>query len=128
MNENYCIYTDTTYVFVSMCQVGIKCKDVYVMSPCLMYFLLFWWFQEIEQDRHLLRRKLLSTQSECDSRLLELQADIRELQNAVDERENALKQTEKEKTLLIAELTEQNQRLQIQIKEVDKIMFSLYYI
>uniref|UniRef100_A0A8D9EH15 Bicaudal D-related protein homolog n=1 Tax=Cacopsylla melanoneura TaxID=428564 RepID=A0A8D9EH15_9HEMI len=76
--------------------------------------------EEIEQDRHLLRRKLLSTQSECDSRLLELQSDIRELQNAVDERENALKQTEKEKTLLIAELTEQNQRLQIQIKESSK--------
>ncbi|KAI5736347.1 hypothetical protein M8J76_002290 [Diaphorina citri] len=78
--------------------------------------------QEIEQDRHLLRRKLLSTQSECDSRLLELQADIRELQNAVDERENALKQTEKEKTLLIAELTEQNQRLQIQIKEFSYVV------
>lgn len=76
--------------------------------------------QEIEQDRHLLRRKLLSTQSECDTRLLELQADIRELQNALDERENSLKQTEKEKALLISELTEQNQRLQIQIKEVSK--------
>lgn len=74
--------------------------------------------QEIEQDRHLLRRKLLSTQSECDTRVLELQADIRELQNALDDRDNSLKQTEKEKTLLIAELTEQNQRLQMQIKEV----------
>ncbi|CAH0753538.1 unnamed protein product [Bemisia tabaci] len=76
--------------------------------------------EEIEQDRHLLRRKLLSTQSECDTRLLELQADIRELQNALDERENSLKQTEKEKALLISELTEQNQRLQIQIKESSK--------
>lgn len=79
---------------------------------------MFFFFQEIEQDRHLLRRKLLSTQSECDTRVLELQADIRELQNALDDRDNALKQTEKEKTLLIAELTEQNQRLQMQIKEV----------
>lgn len=61
---------------------------------------------------------MLSTQAECDTRVLELQADIRELQNALDERENSLKQTEKEKTLLIAELTEQNQRLQMQIKEV----------
>ncbi|KAK7597792.1 hypothetical protein V9T40_010017 [Parthenolecanium corni] len=76
---------------------------------------------EIEQDRHLLRRKLLSTQSECDTRVLELQADIRELQNALDDRENSLKQTEKEKTLLIAELTEQNQRLQMQIKESSKL-------
>lgn len=77
--------------------------------------------EEIEQDRHLLRRKLLSTQSECDTRVLELQADIRELQNALDDRDNALKQTEKEKTLLIAELTEQNQRLQMQIKESSKL-------
>ena len=74
--------------------------------------------QELEQERHLLRRKLLSTQAECDTKILELQADIRELQNALDDRENSLKQTEKEKTLLIAELTEQNQRLQMQIKEV----------
>ncbi len=81
-------------------------------------FTFCFFFQEIEQDRHLLRRKLLSTQSECDTRVLELQSDIRELQNALDDRENSLKQTEKEKTLLIAELTEQNQRLQMQIKEV----------
>lgn len=73
-------------------------------------------------DRHLLRRKLLSTQAECDTRILELQSDIRDLQLAVDERENALKQTEKEKTLLITELTEQNQRLQIQIREVSSIL------
>lgn len=77
--------------------------------------------EEIEQDRHLLRRKLLSTQAECDTRILELQSDIRDLQLAVDERENALKQTEKEKTLLITELTEQNQRLQIQIRESSRM-------
>lgn len=72
----------------------------------------------IEQDRHLLRRKLVSTQAECDTRLLELQADLRELQAALEDRDNALRQTEKEKALLIAELTEQNQRLTNQIKEV----------
>lgn len=72
----------------------------------------------IEQDRHLLRRKLVSTQAECDTRLLELQADLRELQAALEDRDNALRQTEKEKAALITELTEQNQRLTNQIKEV----------
>lgn len=74
----------------------------------------------IEQDRHLLRRKLVQTQAECDTRLIELQADLRELQKATQEKEHSLKATEKEKALLIAELTEQNQRLQAQIKESTK--------
>lgn len=74
--------------------------------------------QVLEQDRHSLRRKLESTQSECDTRLLELQADIRELNQTLAERESSLKQTEREKASLIAELTEQNQRLTNQLKEV----------
>ncbi|GFG35826.1 hypothetical protein Cfor_07246 [Coptotermes formosanus] len=75
----------------------------------------------LEQDRHLLRRKLESTQSECDTRLLELQADIRELNQTIAEREAALKQTEREKTILIAELTEQNQRLTNSLKESSRV-------
>ncbi|RZF33154.1 hypothetical protein LSTR_LSTR004840 [Laodelphax striatellus] len=71
----------------------------------------------IEQDRHLLRRKLVTTQAECDTRLLELQADLRDLQAALNERDTALKNTEKEKAVLISELSEQNQRLTNQIKE-----------
>lgn len=74
--------------------------------------------QLLEQDRHSLRRKLESAQSECDTRLLELQVDIRELNQTLTERESALKQTEREKATLIAELTEQNQRLTNQLKEV----------
>ena len=59
-----------------------------------------------------------STQSEYDTRLLELQTDIRELTHNLSERENNLKQTEREKAVLISELTEQNQRLTNQLKEV----------
>ncbi|KAJ9599610.1 hypothetical protein L9F63_009927 [Diploptera punctata] len=71
----------------------------------------------LEQDRHSLRRKLESTKSECDTRLLELQTDIRELTQSLAEREINLKQTEREKAVLISELTEQNQRLTNQLKE-----------
>jgi len=81
--------------------------------------------QLLEQDRHLLRRKLESTQSECDSRLLELQADIKQLNRTVAERETALKQTEREKATLISELTEQNQRLTNGLKEVRALEFTL---
>lgn len=75
----------------------------------------------LEQDRHLLRRKLESTQSECDTRLLELQTDIRELNQTLSERETSLKHTEREKAILISELTEQNQRLTNSLKESSRI-------
>lgn len=73
----------------------------------------------------MLRRKLESTQSECDTRLLELQADIKELTHSLTERETTLKQTEREKAILISELTEQNQRLTNSLKEVRALEFTL---
>jgi hypothetical protein len=57
--------------------------------------------------------------------MLELQADIRELNQTLAEREATLRQTEREKTTLIAELTEQNQRLTNQLKEVRILDFIL---
>lgn len=78
----------------------------------------FYTFQEIEQDRHSLKRRLVNAQTESDAKLLELQADVRDLQAAVSQRERQLRQTEKEKARLVSELTEQNHRLQTQIKEV----------
>lgn len=80
------------------------------------------WFvlQVIEQDRHLLRRKLVCSQTEYDARMLELQTDVQELQKALDKTEHNFKATEKEKALFIAELRDQNQRLTTQIKEVCK--------
>jgi len=75
----------------------------------------------IEQDRHLLRRKLATTQAECETRLVELQADLRELQRTLADKETSMKHTEKQKNALIVELTEQNQRLTAQIKEASKM-------
>ncbi|XP_050531299.1 bicaudal D-related protein homolog [Daktulosphaira vitifoliae] len=76
--------------------------------------------EEIEQDRHSLKRRLVNAQTESDAKLLELQADVRDLQAAVSQRERQLRQTEKEKARLVSELTEQNHRLQTQIKELSK--------
>nr|CAD7402798.1 unnamed protein product [Timema cristinae] len=72
----------------------------------------------LEQDRHLLKRKLETVRSEYDIRITELQADIRELSRSLTERESVLKQSEKEKAALITELTEQNDRLTSQLKEI----------
>nr|CAD7573181.1 unnamed protein product [Timema californicum] len=72
----------------------------------------------LEQDRHLLKRKLETVRTEYDIRITELQADIRELSRSLTERESVLKQSEKEKAALITELTEQNDRLTSQLKEV----------
>nr|CAD7195858.1 unnamed protein product [Timema douglasi] len=71
----------------------------------------------LEQDRHLLKRKLETVRTEYDIRITELQADIRELSRSLTERESVLKQSEKEKAALITELTEQNDRLTSQLKE-----------
>lgn len=81
----------------------------------------------IEQDRHLLRRKLVCSQAEYDTRMLELQTDVQELQKALDKAEHDFKSTEKAKALFIAELTDQNQRLTAQIKEVCEQYYCILY-
>lgn len=73
--------------------------------------------QAVEQDRHLLKRKLASAESEYDSRILELQNDISELTSKLAAKENTLKQWEREKGNLVSELNAQNTRLTAQLKE-----------
>lgn len=74
-------------------------------------------FQAVEQDRHILRRKLHSKESELDARIIELQNDIQEFQTKLQAKDNLLKQWEKEKTSLVTELRSQNARLTQQLKE-----------
>ncbi|XP_049824450.1 bicaudal D-related protein homolog isoform X2 [Aethina tumida] len=73
--------------------------------------------EAVEQDRHVLRRKLTSKESELDARLIELQNDITELTNKLASKDNLLKQWEREKATLVGELTAQNARLTAQLKE-----------
>lgn len=74
-------------------------------------------FQSVEQDRHVLRRKLHSKESELDARIIELQNDIQELQTKLQAKENLIKQWDKEKTSLVTELRAQNSRLTQQLKD-----------
>ena len=76
--------------------------------------------QELEQEKYHLRRRLDAVQEEYDLKVGELQQDLKTLQAQLDEHGNQQRQSEKEKSLLITTLSEQNQRLTTQLKEVSK--------
>ncbi|KAH1018391.1 hypothetical protein HUJ05_006173 [Dendroctonus ponderosae] len=74
-------------------------------------------FQAVEQDRHLLRKKLTSKESELDARILELENDLSEVKAKLAQKETLVKQWERDKSQLLEELTAQNSRLTHQLKE-----------
>lgn len=80
-------------------------------------FILLIYLQALEQDRHLLKRRLQSQESEYESRILELQNDIADLTSKLQAKENTIKQWERDKSSLVAELNAQNVRLTSQLKE-----------
>ncbi|KAM7357604.1 bicaudal D-related protein homolog isoform 3-T3 [Cochliomyia hominivorax] len=73
--------------------------------------------EKLEQEKHVLRQKLAIAEEESEQRVLEIQTDLNELKDKLLAQENAIRQAEKEKTLLIEELTSQNTRLTEQIQE-----------
>ncbi|XP_023310305.1 bicaudal D-related protein homolog isoform X3 [Anoplophora glabripennis] len=73
--------------------------------------------EAVEQDRHVLRRKLTSKESELDARIIELQNDVTELTAKLAAKENLLKQWDRDKGSLVTELNAQNSRLTAQLKE-----------
>lgn len=84
----------------------------------LLYSLFSFLFQELEQEKYHLRRRLQAAEEEYDLRVNDLQADISSLRKSLEEASTAQRQSEKEKSLLITNLTEQNQRLTTQLREV----------
>ncbi|XP_025837661.1 bicaudal D-related protein homolog [Agrilus planipennis] len=77
--------------------------------------------ETIEQDRHLLKRKLASAESEYEARIIELQNDVTELTSKLQTKENLLKQWERDKGSLVSELNTQNARLTTQLKEAHEV-------
>jgi hypothetical protein len=75
-------------------------------------------FQELEQEKYHLRRRLEIAEEEFDARVNELQHDVTKLRKDLSDNANMQRQAEKEKSMLIQTLTEQNQRLTQQLKEV----------
>lgn len=91
-----------------------KTKEISCTLSLITYSFIF---QAVEQDRHILKRKLQSKESEYEARVLELQNDITELSNKLQAKESTAKQWEKDKSNLVMELQAQNSRLTSQLKD-----------
>ncbi|KAL1396561.1 hypothetical protein pipiens_002650 [Culex pipiens pipiens] len=73
--------------------------------------------EKLEQDKYILKRQLEITSSENDAVILELQADIKSFKEKLEAQEQVMRAMEREKNLLIEELTAQNTRLSNELKK-----------
>ncbi|XP_055544731.1 bicaudal D-related protein homolog isoform X2 [Wyeomyia smithii] len=73
--------------------------------------------EKLEQEKYILKRQLEITSSENDAVILELQSDIKQFKQKLDAQEQIMRQMEREKNLLIEELTAQNTRLSNELKK-----------
>merc|ERR1719412_825519 len=76
--------------------------------------------EELEQEKYHLRRRLEVAEEEYELKVSELQSDISSLRGLLDQTENNQRAAEREKSMLITQLTEQNQRLTTQLKDSSK--------
>ncbi|KAG5319247.1 BICRD protein, partial [Pseudoatta argentina] len=76
--------------------------------------------ESLEQERHLLRRRLEEARDESETRALELQADVESLRNQLEEQNERARRAERDQATLVAELTAQNTRLADQLREAAK--------
>ncbi|XP_014476868.1 PREDICTED: bicaudal D-related protein homolog [Dinoponera quadriceps] len=76
--------------------------------------------ESLEQERHLLRRRLEEARDESEARALELQADVETLRSQLEEQNERARRAERDQAALVAELTAQNTRLADQLREAAK--------
>ncbi|XP_071642832.1 bicaudal D-related protein homolog [Temnothorax longispinosus] len=76
--------------------------------------------ESLEQERHLLRRRLEEAKDESEARALELQADVETLRSQLEEQNERARRAERDQATLVAELTAQNTRLADQLREAAK--------
>ena len=74
--------------------------------------------QQLEQEKHSLRRKLELLQDDYESRVLELKNDIANYRKRLTDQQDSARQMEKSEGKLVQELMEQNERLTTQLKQV----------
>ncbi|CAG5102192.1 Similar to CG17365: Bicaudal D-related protein homolog (Drosophila melanogaster), partial [Cotesia congregata] len=74
----------------------------------------------LEQERHLLRRRLEEAKGESEARALELQTDVETLRSQLEEQSERARRAEREQATLVSELTAQNIRLADQLREASK--------
>ncbi|XP_043289876.1 bicaudal D-related protein homolog isoform X2 [Venturia canescens] len=76
--------------------------------------------ESLEQERHLLRRRLEEARGESEARALELQSDVESLRSQLEEQGDRARRAERDQATLVAELTAQNTRLADQLREAAK--------
>lgn len=81
--------------------------------------------EELEQEKYHLRRRLEVVEEEYELKVTEFQTDITGLRSVLQQTETNNRQAEREKSLLITQLSEQNQRLTTQLKDSSKTEESL---
>ncbi|KAI4477508.1 hypothetical protein M0804_012625 [Polistes exclamans] len=74
----------------------------------------------LEQERHLLRRRLEETKGESEARVIELQTDLETLRAQLEEQNERARRAERDQAALVTELTAQNARLADQLREAAK--------
>ncbi|XP_029043703.1 bicaudal D-related protein homolog [Osmia bicornis bicornis] len=76
--------------------------------------------ESLEQERHLLRRRLEEVKGENEARTLELQTDVETLRSQLEEQNERARRAERDQATLVTELTAQNARLADQLREAAK--------
>ena len=76
------------------------------------------WIQEVTQEKHGLRLRLEALEEEYESTARELQSDISGLRKELDEEREQTQTSDKNRSQVIAELTQQNERLTEQVRKV----------
>uniref|UniRef100_A0A2M3ZFW6 Putative rho-associated coiled-coil n=1 Tax=Anopheles braziliensis TaxID=58242 RepID=A0A2M3ZFW6_9DIPT len=73
--------------------------------------------ENLEQEKYILKRQLEISSSENEAIILELQSDIRQFRQKLEAQEQIMRQMEREKNMLIEELTAQNTRLSTELQK-----------
>ena len=79
---------------------------------------IFHLFQELEQEKYHLRRRLQAAEEEYDLRVAELQSDINSLRKSLEEATVAQRQSEKEKDIVKHTVQQSNNYYYAQHKHV----------
>ncbi|XP_043924517.1 BICD family-like cargo adapter 1 isoform X1 [Protopterus annectens] len=77
--------------------------------------------ENLEQEKHELRRKFENREGEWESHVAELESDVKQLQDELETQQMQLRETDREKSRVVQELSEQNQRLLEQLSRATDV-------
>ncbi|KAM9811045.1 LOW QUALITY PROTEIN: BICD family-like cargo adapter 1 [Neosynchiropus ocellatus] len=77
--------------------------------------------EHLEQEKHELRRRLESREGEWEGRVAELETDVQQLQGELERHQVQLRETDRDKSKAISELSEQNHRLLEQLSRAAEV-------